>query len=391
MILQGSNTEPRSHINPATSFVDSKNWQSEAIAFCIAKVRENLSHLTSFPELTQDGKWQCVDNGGWVGGHWTGLIWLAYANTNDETFKAAARTWAARLAPRQNDTTTHDLGFLFELSFVLGAKLTHDATLKAPALQAARTLVQRFNPKGNYFQAWGAPDSPVDRRGRAIIDTMMNLDLLFWASKETGDPSLASKATAHAHTVLAHQVRDDWSTSHTMDFNPDTGEFIKQDTHQGLSATSCWSRGQSWAVYGFAECYRETRDETFLNAVRNLAEYALSHLPPDHVPYWDYDSPHIPDDVRDSSAASILASGLLLLGSLEADAVQKERWSHQATTILESLWCNYSSYGTNEPSILLHATRSKPHDMADHGLIYGDYYFLEALTRLVAPQRVPNL
>jgi len=214
----------------------------------------------------------------------------------------------------------------------------------------------------------------------------MNLDLLFWASKETSDKSFAEIAVAHARTALARQVRPDWSTSHCMDFNPDTGEFLKQDTHQGLSATSCWSRGQAWAVYGYAECYRETGDNTFLMAARGLAEYALHHLPSDLAPYWDYDSPLIPDDVRDSSAASILASGLLILAGQEPYKAPAEHWRGQALAILESLWVNYSSRGSDHESILIHATRSKPHGYMDQGLIYGDYYFVEALTRLLKPE-----
>jgi unsaturated chondroitin disaccharide hydrolase len=362
------------------------DWLQEALAFSIERTRQNLAHLTSFPELTKDGRWVCVDNGGWVGGHWVGLIWLAHAHTGDKALEEAARIWAAKLAPRQNDTTTHDLGFLFELSHILGAKLTGDTSLKVPALQAARTLTLRFNKKGKFFQAWGPLDAPADQRGRAIIDTMMNLDLLFWASTETSDKTFADMAVAHAHTALARHICADWSTSHVTDFDPDTGKFIKQDTVQGLSATSCWSRGQSWAVYGFAECFRETGENAFLMAAQSLADYALHRLPPDCVPYWDYDSPLIPDDVRDSSAASILASGLLTLARIEPDADSAGRWRSEAIAILESLWQNYSSRNTAEPCILLHGTRSKPHGFMDHGLIYGDYYFVEALTRLLKPE-----
>jgi unsaturated chondroitin disaccharide hydrolase len=143
-------------------------------------------------------------------------------------------------------------------------------------------------------------------------------------------------------------------------------------------------------VYGFAECYRNTNNKTFLDASRRLAEYAINRLPPDLVPYWDYDSPLIPNDVRDSSAASILSSGLLILA--EQDNANAERWHHVATLLLESLWKNYSSRGTGEPSILIHGTRSKPHGMMDHGLIYGDYYFVEALTQLAKDSdKTPNL
>ena len=358
----------------------------QALDFSFERARQNLAHLTRFPEMTQGYRWECVEDGGWVGGHWVGLLWQTFAYTGDATIETAARQWAARLAPRQHDTTTHDLGFLFELSHVLGARLTGDATLKTPALTAAQTLTRRFNSRGQFFQAWGTLDAPAELRGRAIIDTMMNLSLLFWASRETGDPAYADMAIAHAHTVLARHVRSDWSTSHVTDFNPDSGEFIKQDTHQGLSATSCWSRGQAWAVYGYAECFRDTGDATFLDASRHLAEYCLHRQPPDHVPYWDYDSPLIPNDMRDSSAAAILSSGLLLLASIEPDTDRAQCWRSQAIQILESLWRNYSSRGTPAPSILIHATRSKPHGLMDHGLIYGDYYFVEALTRLLRPE-----
>ena len=359
---------------------------NQALDFSVDRIRQNMAHLNTFPELTQDGKWIGPENGGWVGGHWVGLLWLAYAHTGDSQFEQAARQWAARLAPRQNDTTTHDLGFLFELSHVLGYKLTGDESLKAPALQAARTLTRRFNPKGGFFQAWGALDAPAERRGRAIIDTMLNLDLLFWASAQTGDPAFAEMAVQHARTALARHVRPDWSTSHVTDFNPETGAFLKQDTHQGLSPTSCWSRGQSWAVYGYAECYRETDQSSFLDASRSLAEYSLNHLPEDHVPFWDYASPEIPNDVRDTSAAAILSSGLILLEQVELDPANGSRWHEQALVILGSLWDHYTSRASGDESILMHGTRSKPAGMMDHGLIYGDYYFVEALTRLVKPK-----
>lgn len=354
----------------------------EALTYSIECVRKSLSQLTSFPEFTQDGSWRCVDDGGWVGGHWVGLLWLAYTQTGDDALQQAARAWSSRLAPRQLDSTTHDLGFLFGLSHVLGARITGDVTLKPPALTAARTLMRRFNARGRFFPAWGSPDAPDERRGRAIIDTMMNLDLLYWASQETGDPVYARQATQHVQTTLTFLVRPDWSTAHVADFDPGTGEFFKQDTHQGLSATSCWSRGQSWAVYGFAETFRHTGDAAFLAAARNLAEYALRRLPPDQVPYWDYDSPLIPDDVRDSSAASILAAALLRLAARETDAGMAKRWQCAAAGIVESLWRDYCSRGTAEPSILLHGTRNKPRGAMDHGLIYGDYYFVEALTLL---------
>jgi unsaturated chondroitin disaccharide hydrolase len=297
-----------------------------------------------------------------------------------------ARRWAARLQPRQYDTTTHDLGFLFELSHILGANITGDASLNRPAVQAARTLTLRFNQKGGFFQAWGALNAPAEMRGGVIIDTMMNLDMLFWASREGGEPLFREQALAHAHTSLEHQVRPDFSTSHGAEFNPETGQFLGQRTHQGLSASSCWSRGHSWVVYGCADCYRATRDDFFLSMARSLAGYALERLPEDRVPFWDYSSPLIPHDVRDSSAGAILASGLLRLASIEPDAALAGQWTRAAEEILYSLWQKFSSRESLEPSILIHATRSKPEGLMDHGLIYGDYYFVEGLIWLADPE-----
>jgi unsaturated chondroitin disaccharide hydrolase len=372
-----------------TRFTNPPAWLDTAIEFCIAKTRHNLATLTSFPERTEGGQWVQIapdQHGWWVGGHWVGLLWLAYAATGDRSLSMAAREWANRLLPRPPEQIDHDLGFLFELGFVLGYQLTGDENLKPPALQAAEWLRCRFNPRGQYIQAWGTLDASPELRGRTIMDTMMNLDLLFWAGKETGDPRFAEAAAAHARTTLTHHIRPNGSTSHTCDFDPETGAFLKQGTHQGLSATSCWSRGQAWGVYGFADCYRATGDPIFLHTSRRLVEYLWPRLPADLIPFWDFDSPLIPNDVRDSSAASILASGLLNLASVENDSRLADIWQNRAVSLLESLWQNYTSRDTGEASLLLHGTRSKPHNLMDHGLIYGDYYFVEALIRLSKPE-----
>jgi len=365
--------------------VDQLQWVPNALAFSVGRICRNMIQLSEFPEYTCGDRWIFAENGGWVGGHWVGLLWLAYAYTRDVEIEQQARKWAARLSARQYDTTTHDLGFLFELSHGIGANLTGDETLKNPALQAARTLRRRFNQKGKFFQAWGDLDAPAAQRGGAIIDTMMNLDLLFWASHETAESCFTEQALAHARTCLKHQVRPDFSTSHGADFDPETGEFIKLSTYQGLSADSCWSRGHSWSIYGFTDCYRATNDPVFLATARCLAEHALSRLPEDLIPYWDYDSLLIPHDVRDSSAAAILGSGLLSLASSEADASLAQRWTLAAANILRSLWESYTSRESLEPSLLIHATRSKPEGYMDQGLIYGDYYFVEGLLRLIDP------
>ena len=364
------------------------SWLDEAIEFCFNKIRHNLVTLATFPERTEGGQWVQIEpklHGWWVGGHWVGQLWLAYASTGDPSLETAARDWANRLLPGLHDEADHDLGFLFELGFILGYEVTGDESLKTPALQAAETLARRYNPRGQFIQAWGPLNASPELRGLTIMDTMMNLDLLFWAEKETQDPRFGEIAAGHARTTLTHHVRPDGSTSHVCDFDPETGAFHKHDTHQGLSATSCWSRGQAWGVYGFADCYRATGDPVFLNASHRLVEHLWPRLPADLIPFWDFDSPLIPNDVRDSSAASVLASGLLLLASIEKDPALANIWQSRAIDILESLWKTYTSRDTGESSLLLHGTRSKPHNLMDHGLIYGDYYFVEALMRLSSP------
>lgn len=371
--------------------INRRGWAAQALAFCVGRTAQNMRQLVDFPELTRGDRWICVENGGWVGGHWVGLLWLAYAYTGDREIEREARHWTARLAARQHDSTTHDLGFLFELSHLLGANITGDDGLKLPVVQAARTLALRFNSRGNFFQAWGPLNATAQMRGRAIIDTMMNLDMLFWASRETGEPHFAGQAVAHALTSMRTQVRPDFSTSHGAEYDPETGEFIEQKSHQGLSASSCWSRGQAWAVYGYTDCFRATGDTRFLTTARGLADYMLKRLPEDQVPFWDYDSPLIPHDVRDSSAGAILGSGLLHLAAVETDPAQAERWTDAAEQLLCALWEHYTSRKSVEPSLLIHGTRSKPEGLQDHGLIYGDYYFMEGLLRLMEPEMAKGL
>lgn len=379
-------TDSMSNAPDAQVKTTDRQWVSQALAYCVGKIYRNAAVLEDFPEMTRGERWATVGDGGWVGGHWVGLLWLANAYTGDWEMERQARRWAARLQPRQFDLGTHDLGFLFELSHILGGNITGDAGLYKPALQAARSLTQRFNAAGKFFQAWGPLNAPAVMRGRVIIDTMMNLDMMYWASRVSGEPQFAEMATEHACTSLARQVRPDFSTSHGADFDPETGKFIEQKTHQGLSADSCWSRGHAWAVYGCADCFRATQGKFFIDTARSLADYALARLPEDKTPFWDYSSPLIPHDVRDSSAGSILSSGLLNLAVVEPDPVQAARWKGAAEEILHALWENYTSRESIEPSILIHATRSKPEGHYDHGLIYGDYYFMEGLLRLNYPE-----
>ncbi len=297
----------------------------------------------------------------------------------------AAFKWTAELAWLKETTLTHDLGFIFYLSNVLGYRITGDESLLPDALTAAETFTQRYNPRGEYMQAWGRIDGPPHERGRINVDLMMNMPFFLWASAQTGDLRYGRIAARHARTSRHVLMRPDGSISQVADFNPDTGVFLRQETHQGLSHDTCWSRGLGWALYGFAEIYRWTGDDVFLYTARQVANYAIANAPEDKVPFWDYNSLDIPNTYRDSSAASVIAAGLLELEAGETDVALAAQWRAEAEAITLSLWQNYSTRETAVPAILLHGSRSVPHNWMDHPLIYGDYYFVETLVRLLRP------
>lgn len=360
---------------------------ASALRKSIETTRHNLHVLDEFPESFKHGAWQPIEKeraaGHWVDGFWTGLLWLAYAHTGDSDLKSGAETWTNRLAHLKTSTGTHDLGFIFYLSHVLAGRLTGDDSWFNNAIQAAYTLIQRYNPRGEYLQAWD-DDGIRKWAGRTNVDLMMNLALLYWASETTGDSLPADIATQHARTSRLALVRGDGSTAHVADFDPDSGLLIRREQYQGYSHDSCWSRGQAWALYGFATCYRYTKLDAFLAAARAVADYTARHLPADLVPFWDYNSPHIPHTYRDSSAAAVTACGLLELAA--ADTIHAARWTKLAERIMISLCENYLLMDAKGPSAILRdGARSVPANLMEHGLIYGDYYFLEALTAFTRP------
>ena len=326
----------------------SEIWQ-DAIQFCLGKIERSIPLLEDFPDRCHGSTWGYIGkkklSSNWVDGFWVGQLWLAYAYTKDPKFEAAAREWTNRVAWLKTTLKTHDLGFIFYLSNVLGGYATGDKTLFENALIAAETFTKRWNPRGEYLLAWGDLEGTPYQRGQINIDLMMNLSLLFWASEQTGDGGYGRIATNHARTTRLVLIRPDNSTVHVADFDPDTGAYLRPETLQGLSHTSCWSRGQAWALYGFAETYRRTGDDVFLYTARRLAEYVIANAPADKVPYWDYDSLDIPNTYRDSSAAAVYASGLLELADAEPDAQLAARWRNEAVAITQSLWANYANAG----------------------------------------------
>jgi unsaturated chondroitin disaccharide hydrolase len=313
-VAAGAATTRPARAEPLRDNTMIRSTWTDAADYTVAKLRAVAPGVTAFPTGTKFEKWVYSQNGDWVGGFWPGLLWLAWLHSGDAQFRTLAEASATKLAPRRTDTSTHDVGFLFTPSWITAYRLTGDPKWRDGAIDAADSLIQRYNPRGKFIRAWGALGSPTDA-GRTIMDTIMNLDLLVFATQATGDAKYQDVATAHARTQQTYFPRPDGSTPHVFDFNPDTGAPIGPNTVQGYSPASCWARGQAWGVYGFTMLSRRTGDASFLATARKLADFALGALTPDHIPVWDYLAPQAPNDIKDASAGAIMACALLDLAT----------------------------------------------------------------------------
>jgi unsaturated chondroitin disaccharide hydrolase len=330
----------------------------------------------------------------WIQGFYPGLLWFMYEHGRDPVWRERADARTRPIESQKTNTETHDLGFKFVPSYWNAYRLTGDDYYKGVLLTAARSLAERFHrPSGvinccDWNRRWKVP---------LVTDTMMNLELLFWAAENGGDPAWKDMALSHALVTLRDMVRPDGGTFHVVDYD-DAGKVRSKETFQGYSNPSTWSRGQAWAIYGFTLSYRYTRDPRMLDAAIKTTDYYLDRLPPDSVPFWDMDAP-AGQQVKDSSAAAAVASALLELHTYVKDPAVKERYRAAALAMLDSLSSPaYLAMGTQSPAILLHGvafyrTPIKPKGEAiDESLIYGDYYFVEALLRFkqsLGPAPVP--
>lgn len=329
-------------------------------------------------------------NVGWTTSFWPGMLWLAHHLTGDETYLRVAASHVDSFANRVRhgiDIDTHDLGFLYTLSCVSAWRWTGDGNARGAALTAADHLLTRVLEPAGIIQAWGDLHDPR-QRGRTIIDSLMNTPLLFWASQASGDPRYAETARRHARQLRDHILRPDGTTFHTFYWDPGTGEPLRGATEQGSADDSCWARGQAWGIYGFALNYVHTGDESLLRAARRCADYFLAHLPADHVAYWDLVFSDGSGEERDSSAAAIAATGLVELARhLPGDDPRGADYRAAAARILHSLIRGYSA-ATHPRSnaLLLHGVYDKPKGIAvNEGTLWGDYFYLEALTRANRP------
>ncbi|QQA43385.1 glycoside hydrolase family 88 protein [Pelagovum pacificum] len=364
-----------------------------ALDAACAQVRRNLPDFTYSAQNHSSVKnvYPAVENNQWTAGFWPGQIWLAYEHTGDPVFRHAAQIQVQSFLHRIENriaTDHHDMGFLYSPTCVAAWKLVGDEDGKRAAILAADQLLERFQPVGQFIQAWGRKGNPDEYR--YIIDCLLNLPLLYWATRETGNETYREHALIHARTTLAHSIRPDNSTWHTFYMDPETGEPVRGVTNQGYADDSSWARGQAWGVYGMALSYRYESLPEYLETFEKLLDYYLSRLPDDLVPYWDmiYTDGEEP---RDSSSALIVACGLLEMADLvNEDDPRASGWRELARRMVGSI---VRDYAVTDPAVsngqVLHGTYSKstPYNTCkgegvDECVSWGDYYYIEALTRL---------
>lgn len=339
---------------------------------------------TRFPRSTKpDGSLYSVNSKDWCSGFFPASLWLLYDLTKDNFYKKAAIKWSVALEKEQYNTTTHDLGFMMYLPFGAGLNDTKSKAYKQVIIQSAKSLATRFHSKAGVIRSWdfGPWQYPV------IIDNMMNLELLFEASKLSGDDSYKQIAIKHADHDMQNHFRKDYSSYHVVDYDSVTGKAIEKQTNQGYADESAWSRGQAWGLYGFTVMYRYTKDKRYLEQANHIADFILNNpnYPKDGVPYWDFNDPKIPDTYRDASAGAVMASALLELKNYVGKE-KRDGYYKQAEKILSTLSTPaYLASTSNCNFILKHCVGNWPKGKAtgeiDASINYGDYYYLEALLR----------
>ncbi|MDR3296725.1 MAG: glycoside hydrolase family 88 protein [Prevotellaceae bacterium] len=348
---------------------------------------EAAPQMPRMPRTVRLDTLETVDVYDWVSGFFPGTLWYLYENSQSDFWRNEAERWTALMEPVQHFSGHHDVGFMMQCSYGNAYRLTHDERYKPILVQAARSLCRRFNPVVGSLKSWEVSTSQAQRGWQfpVIIDNMMNLELLFNATKFSGDSTFYKIAVTHANTTLRNHFRPDHSSYHVVNYDTTTGAAMLYETAQGYANESAWARGQAWGLYGFTMCYRETREPQFLQQAQSIAAFITSNpkIPNDHIPYWDYDAPNVPNEPRDASAAAITASALLQLATLcPDDAATAEGYRQYARSILESLStpAYRAAAGSNHGFLLLHSVGSIPHNTEiDVPLNYADYYFLEAL------------
>jgi unsaturated chondroitin disaccharide hydrolase len=355
---------------------------SDALAFAAAQANHILTaHPGYSPMYTVGGKWNREGERWthWCEGFFPGILWLLHKHTGETKYRKFAEQYSRALEPRRHDRAVHDLGFLFFSTYLRWYHLTGEPHLRDVLIDAGRTLALR-RQKGGYLASFVGPNS-------LFIDVMMNVGIILWAANETGDDALRQIALEHCRTTARHLVRPDGGTAHEGIFDPETGAFLRQATHQGWSADGTWSRGLAWAIYGFTAVHRLSGEDEFLDVARRCATFYLQHTPAGLVPCWDYDLPMDVPHLWDSSAAAIAASGLWDLAETTPVGDERERYRIAALTILETL-CGDEFLPRKRlewEGILLHGVYHYHKGLGvDESVAWGDHFFVEALVKVLA-------
>jgi len=353
-----------------------------ALDFAASQARRIIATYPGYtPMYTVGGRWNREGERwtNWCEGFFPGILWLLHKHTADPEWRTLAERYTLPLAPRRHDRTVHDLGFLFFSTYLRWYHLTDDPKLREVLIDAGRTLALR-RQKGGYLASFIGPQS-------LFIDIMMNVGIIFWAARETGDDALRQIALEHCRVSARHLVRPDGGTAHEAIFDFETGRFLRESTQQGLQADSTWSRGLAWAIYGFTAAHRFDGETAFLGIARRCTDYYLRCAPPDLVPPWDFDVPAKTQVQLDSSAAAIAASGLWDLSEAVADGVERERYRAAALTILHTL-CSDTFLPCHKPEwegILMHGVYHYHKGLGvDESVAWGDHFFVEALVKAIA-------
>ncbi len=339
------------------------------------------------PRTVYNGVIEYIPADDWTSGFFPGTMWYMYELTNDNKWKDLGIKYTETLDSIKYLKWHHDVGFMIYCSYGNAYRLTGNPAYKDVIIETAKSLSSRFRPVAGVIQSWDEDRGWQGTRGwmcPVIIDNMMNLELLFEATKLSGDSTYRKIAISHADTTLAHHFRPDNSCYHVVDYDKIKGGVRSRQTAQGYADESSWARGQAWALYGYTVCYRETKDKKYLEQAQKVYDFIFNNknMPEDLVPYWDFDAPHIPNEPRDASAAAVIASALYELSPYD----NSKEYKKTADKIIESLSspAYLAIVGTNGNFVLMHSVGSIPHHSEiDVPLNYADYYYLEALTRKI--------
>ncbi len=351
-------------------------WTAQTRAAVREAATERAIPAGRYPRISKDGAWRVAGPSGWASGYAAGILWLEYQTTRQRWWRAHALSREAAIASEPLTADSLNLGVRYYPTFARGFALTGEARLKTIALRAARTLAARYSPTVGALRSRPATDFNV------VVDSVMNLPLLYWAVEHGGPPEWSQIAHQHALTLARDFIRADGSTYHLVLYDEATGAVKEKTTADGFAPESMWARGQAWAICGFAACYRKSGDPLLLDAAHRVADRYLADLPDDLVPYWDFRDTAIPASSRDSSAAAIAASGLIDLATTDPDPLLRLKYATSARAILAALSARpYISLGIN-PALLIRATGFYWRGETRVGASWGDYFYLQALLRL---------